>query len=320
MMKMVVLDAETLFFDEEAWSEVRAFGELVLHEATMTQRETIARCAGASVAITNKVPFTREIFEALPDLKLITVLATGYNVIDLEAARDHGVVVCNVPAYSTDSVAQHVFALLFHVTNSVALHADSVRRGDWVENRQFTYMLRPVVELSDLTFGIVGFGDIGRRVGEIAHLFGASVLASMRTPRNPPAWEGFRFASTEEIFATADVVSLHCPLTAQNTGMVNRALLRTMKPGAILLNTARGGLVVEQDLADALREGRLAGAGIDVISSEPMAAENPLRTAPNCWITPHIAWASERARRRLLRETAGNIGQFLAGTPHHVVS
>lgn len=319
-MKMVVLDAETLFFDEAAWAEVRSYGELLLHEATMTIEDTIKRCAGAEVAITNKVPFTREVFAALPKLKLITVLATGYNVIDLEAAREHGVTVCNVPAYSTDSVAQHVLALLLHTTNSVALHAESVRRGDWVENRQFTYMLKPVVELSDLTFGIVGFGDIGRRVGEVVHLLGASVVASMRTPRNPPPWENFRFASTEEIFATADVISLHCPLTAENKGMVNAGLLRTMKPNAILLNTARGGLIVEEDLADALNNGVLAGAGLDVISAEPMPETNPLRTAANCWITPHIAWASERARRRLLRETARNIGEFLAGAPRNVVS
>ncbi|MFP4282912.1 MAG: D-2-hydroxyacid dehydrogenase, partial [Opitutales bacterium] len=302
---MVVLDAETLFFENETdWAPVAAEGELVLHGATFSAAETIARCRGAEVAITNKVPFTREVLSGLPELRCITILATGYNIIDLEAAREHGVTVCNVPGYSTDSVAQHALALLLHATNSVALHADSVQSGRWVESRQFTYMLSPIVELADLTVGLVGFGDIGERFGRILHGLGANILASRRRPADPPGWgkERFRYTTTDALFAEADVVSLHCPLTAENTGLVDRARLRTMKPTAILLNTARGGLVVEQDLADALAEGEIAGAGLDVISAEPIGEDNPLRAAPNCWITPHIAWASERARRRLLRE------------------
>lgn len=319
-MRIVVLDAETLFFQESDWQPLREIGELTLHDSTFGAEATIERCRGATVAVSNKVPFTREVFAALPDLKCISILATGYNIVDLAAAREHGVVVCNVPAYSTESVAQHALALLLHVTNSVALHDDSVRAGDWTGQRQFAYMLRPVVELADLTVGIVGFGTIGRRFAEILHGMGASILASMRTPRNAPDWERFAFASTEEIFARADVISLHCPLTSENTGFVDRALLRTTKPGAILLNTARGGLINEPDLAAALEAGELGGAGLDVISAEPMPEGHPLHRAPNCWITPHIAWASERARRRLLRETEANIRAFQAGAPRNVVS
>lgn len=319
-MRIVGLDAETLFFEESAWGEISALGELTNFGATFSEADTIERCAGAKVALTNKVPFTRKVIEALPELSCISVLATGYNIIDLEVAREHGVTVCNVPAYSTESVAQHSLSLLLHVTNSISLHADSVRAGRWVESRQFTYMLRPVVELSDLTVGIIGFGDIGRAFGNLVNTLGGRVMAAMRRPRNAPDWDGFEFASIEKIFAEADVISLHCPLTPETEGLVNRARLQTMKPSAVLLNTARGGLVVEADLAAALAAGEIAGAGLDVISAEPMTAENPLREAPNCWITPHIAWASERARRRLLRETAANIAAFQQGAPRNVVS
>ncbi len=319
-MKLVVLDAETLAFADAEWEAVAALGELRLFPSTFGEEDTIARCEGAIVAMTNKVPFSRRIIEALPELRCICVLATGYNVIDLEAAREKGIVVCNVPAYSTDSVAQHTLAMILGWTNAVSLHADSVREGGWIRSRQFSYMLRPIQELSELTVGVIGFGEIGRRVGEILHSLGATILASMRTPRHPPAWERFAFASTEEIFAQADVVSLHCPLTADNAGMVNARLLRTMKPNALLINTARGGLVNEQDLADALNQGRIAGAMLDVVSAEPMHSDNPLRMARNCWITPHLAWASAPARRRLIAETAANIEAYQSGSFRNVVS
>lgn len=319
-MRLVVLDAETLRFGDDAWEAVNKLGELELHGATFTPEETVARCAGATVAMTNKVPFTRETIEALPDLKCISTLATGYNIIDLAAARERGIVVCNVPAYSTDSVAQHVLAMALHWTNGVAVHADSVRAGDWIRSKHFSYMLQPIREFGDLTIGIVGFGDIGRRFGEIAHLLGGTVLASMRRPRNAPAWERFAFAPTEEIFARADIVSLHCPLTPENARMVNAKLLRTMKPDALLINTARGGLVDEEALAEALEAEIIGGAALDVVDGEPMSPDNPLRRAKNCWINPHIAWASARARHRLIAETAGNIAAFLRGKPRNVVS
>lgn len=319
-MRIVVLDSGTLGFSESEWSGISSMGELVMFEHTFPDQKLIhERCRDADVVLTNKVPLDRGTIESLPSLKLIGVLATGYNIIDVEAARSKSVTVCNVPAYGTNSVAQHTVALILELTNHVGLHADSVAKGDWIRSTHFSYMKRPIRELSDMTVGLIGFGDIGRRVGEILHCLGASILASMRTPRDAPDWERFEFASNEEIFSRADIISLHCPLTSENGGLIGRESIGKMKSDAIIINTARGGLVNEPDLLEALNSGRIGGAGLDVVSSEPMKENNPLLGAKNCWITPHNAWASTRARRRLLAETAGNLRAFVAGSPRNRV-
>jgi len=320
-MRIVVLDAGTIQLEDSAWDRLRTLGDLILHEKTDKTLEAITeRCQGATVVLTNKVPMERCVMEALPDLKLISALATGYNLIDVLAAKEQGIVVNNVPAYSTDAVAQHTLSLILAFTNRVSEHTQSVHSGDWVRSPYFWYATDRIVELSDLTVGIVGFGEIGRRVGALLHALGARVIVHTRTERDRPDWDGFAYVSQDELFAQSDVVTLHCPLTATNAGFVNADSLKRMKPGAFLINTSRGPLVNERDLAHALNEGIIAGAGLDVVSVEPMAEDCPLLGAKNCLITPHIGWASERARKRLLHETAENIQAFLDGKPRNVVS
>ncbi len=320
-MKLVVLDGETLALERDEWSALAGLGEVVWFEHTPHEPTTIVEhCAGADVVLTNKVPFSRDVLRQLPDLKLISILATGFNIIDLNAAADQGITVCNVPAYSTDAVAQHTLALILHATNHVALHAESVRAGDWIGRRQFWYYKAVPVELCELTIGLIGFGSIGRRVGEILQPLGPRILAHQRTPRDAPDWPRFAFASQEEILRQADIVSLHCPLTPETKQMIDGEAIARMRPGARLVNTARGGLVDEEALAENLRSGHLGGAWLDVVEEEPMQADNPLRTAPRCFITPHIAWASLRARRRLLQETIDNIAAFQKGSPRNAVS
>lgn len=320
-MKIVVLDAATLCFPREAWAEVESLGELAWFENTphAATEEIVERCRGAAVVLSNKVPLPRAVLEALPDLRLISVLATGYNIVDLAAARERGVTVCNVSGYSTDGVAQHTVAMILHACSYLGRYPDAVREGAWVRSKLFFHLPWTPRELSELTIGIVGFGVIGRRVGELLAPFGPRILASQRTPRHPPDWPGFAFASVEQILAEADVVTLHCPQTAETTGLINAASLGTMKRDAWLINTGRGGLVDEAALAAALAAGQIAGAWLDVVAVEPMTADNPLRTAPNCYLTPHVAWATEPARRRLLAGTIGNIRGFLAGSPQNVV-
>jgi glycerate dehydrogenase len=245
-------------------------------------------------------------------LRYIGVLATGYNVVDVAAAGAHGVAVTNVPAYSTPSVAQHVFALLLDLTRGAGHHAALVRQGSWSAAPDFAFWATPQVELAGLTFGIVGFGAIGQAVARIALAFGMRVLVQTRRP-DPAAWSDVAFVTSDQLFAEADVVSLHCPLTEETRGMVNSTRLAAMKPSAYLLNTGRGPLVDEAALAAALRDGRLAGAGLDVLAQEPPPADNPLLSAPNCVITPHLAWATKAARQRLLDVAVDNVRAFLAG-------
>ncbi len=320
-MKISVLDAATLDFPEEAWAALRTMGEVTLHALTPSDPELIRqRCAGAQVVLTNKVPLDAATIAALPELKLISVLATGYNIIDVKAARAHGVAVCNAPGYSTPAVVQHTLALMLEWTNHAALHAQSVRDGEWVRSPRFAYWKTPLLELAGRTVGLIGFGSIGARVGTAVNALGAHVLAHSRSRANPPAWQPFAWASVEEIFERADIVSLHCPQSPENTRFVNAALLARMKPGALFINTARGGLVDEPALAAALRAGRPGAAALDVVTQEPMRADCPLLGLPNCFITPHLAWASEEARRRLLAITAENIRAFLAGHPQNLVN
>jgi glycerate dehydrogenase len=317
-VKIVVLDGHALNPGDLSWQGLEALGECTVHERTPPE-ETVARAAGAGVALTNKTVLDRGVLEALPELKYVGVLATGYNVVDLECARERGVTVTNVPAYSTASVAQTVFAHVLELTHHVGTHSQSVHRGDWSASRDFCYWLEPVTELDGLVMGIVGFGRIGRQVAGVARAFGMKVLAfDAARPVEMP--EGVEFAELDRLFSESDVLTLHCPLTPETKGLVSAERLAAMKPTAFLINTSRGPVVDEAALADALRSGSIAGAGLDVMHSEPPAAEGPLIGAPNCLITPHIAWASRAARQRLMDVAVDNVGAFLAGKPVNVVS
>lgn len=316
-MKIVVLDGYTANPGDLDWSPLAALGELIVHERTPAAL-TLERAAGARVLLTNKVILGAREMAALPELRCIGVLATGYNVVDTVAAKERGVVVTNVPAYSTPSVAQHVFALLLELTRGVGRHADLVRAGRWSASPDFAFWATPQVELAGLTIGIVGFGAIGQAVARIALAFGMRVLVHTRTP-NPASWPEVDFVGLDALLARADVVSLHCPLTEETRGMINAPRLAAMKSTAYLLNTGRGPLVDEAALAAALKAGQIAGAGLDVLSVEPPPADNPLLTAPNCIITPHLAWATRAARQRLLDVAIDNVRAFLEGKRQNVV-
>ncbi|NQU11328.1 D-2-hydroxyacid dehydrogenase [bacterium] len=318
-MRIVVLDGHTLNPGDNPWEAVAALGDLTVHERTPPD-QIVARARDAEIVLTNKTPLTAATLADLPRLRFVAVLATGYNIVDVTAARQRGVPVANVPVYGTDAVAQFVFALLLELCHHVGAHHAAVHGGRWTRSADFCFWDHPLRELAGSTIGIVGFGRIGRRVGEIAHAFGMSVLAADQVQDRSPQNQPFAWRSVDEIFAEADVVSLHCPLTDQTTGLVNAVRLARMKPDALLINTARGPLVVEGDLADALNAGRIAGAAVDVVAVEPIRADNPLLTAKNCLITPHIAWATLAARRRLMQTTAENVVAFLAGTPQNVVN
>ncbi len=310
-MKIVVLDGYTANPGDLDWSPLAALGELTVHDRTPAEL-TLERSAGARALLTNKVVLGARELAALPDLRYIGVLATGFNVVDVAAAREREVVVTNVPAYSTPSVAQHVFALLLEMARGVGRHADLVRQGRWSTSPDFAFWATPQTEVAGLTFGIVGFGAIGQAVARIAAVFGMRVLVHTRTPA-PAAWPEITFVSLDELFARADVVSLHCPLTEATRGLVNAARLAAMKPTAYLINAGRGPLVDEAALAAALHAGQIAGAGLDVLSQEPPPADNPLLTAPNCVITPHLAWATRAARQRLLDVAIDNVRAFVEG-------
>lgn len=318
-MKIVVLDGYTLNPGDNPWDAVASFGELVVYDRTPQELIT-ERCQGAQIVLTNKTKLTAQTVSELPELKLICVLATGYNVVDLEKTAQLGIPVVNVPEYGSESVAQHAIALLLELTNRVALYDAMVKRGEWSKSRDFTLVAEPLTELFGKTIGIVGLGRIGGRVARIAHAIGMDVLA--HNPRHQIAPEGVpvQWLAMEELFKRSDVVSLHCPLTAQNEGMVNAELLELMPSHALLVNTSRGALINERDLAEALNSGQIAGAALDVTAREPIASDNPLLGAKNCIFTPHIAWATRSARRRLMATTAQNIGAFLAGAPQNVVN
>jgi len=313
-VRIVVLDGYTLNPGDNPWTDVERLGALTVYDRT-PPNEVIARAAGAQIILTNKTPLSAETLAKLPDLRFVSVLATGYNVVDVAAARQREIPVSNVPVYGTDSVAQFVFALVLELCQHVARHSELVHQGEWARSRDFCFWTAPLVELAGKQMGIVGFGRIGRRVGELAHAFGMSVCAHDPYPGAMPSYGPFEWKGIDEVFALADVVSLHSPQTEENRGMVDARLLGLMKPEAILINTARGGLVKEADLAAALNSGRIAGAGVDVVSEEPIRPDNPLLGARNCLITPHIAWATLAARRRLMRTTADNIAAFIAGSP-----
>jgi glycerate dehydrogenase len=315
---MVVLDGYTLNPGDLSWADLEALGPLTVHERT-PPAETAVRAAAAEIVLTNKTVLSREILLRLPQLRYIGVLATGYDIVDVDAARERNVLVSNVPDYGPTSVVQMVFAHLLNLTQHVAEHAHSVAAGRWSQIPDFCYWDFPLRELAGLTMGIVGFGRIGRTTATVARAFGMNVLAyDVSPPRELP--EGVRFVGLEDLFCQSDVVTLHCPLTPATDKLVNAQRLAMMKPSAYLINTARGPLVDEAALAEALGAGRLAGAGLDVLSTEPPPADNPLLTAKNCYITPHIAWAASASRQRLLDMAVANVRAFLAGTPQNVVN
>lgn len=316
-MKIVILDAYAANPGDLSWDEFAALGELTVYDRT-AQEDAAARIGDAEVVFINKVRLTDEIFAACPNLKLVSILATGYNIVDLAAAKRRGITVCNVPGYSTRAVVQMTFALLLEICQQVGLHSGAVHTGRWQTCPDFCFWDRPLIELDGKTMGIVGYGAIGSAVGTVAQALGMKLLVTARHEKPVP--EGARFVSLPELLAQSDVVSLHCPQTAENARMIDAGALAQMKDGVILLNTARGGLLDEQAVAGALRSGKLLAAGMDVVSAEPIRADNPLLTAPNCFLTPHIAWAPLETRRRLQAISAENLRAFLAGKPQNVVN
>ena len=318
MMKIVILDGYTANPGDLSWGSLKEMGEVTVYERT--RREEIAgRAADADIVLTNKVVMDREMMALLPRLKYIGVLATGYNVVDIEAARERDIIVTNVPAYSTESVAQTVFAHLLTVTNRTEHYAQQNRQGRWAENRDFCYWDTELTELAGKTMGIVGLGNIGRRVAEIALAFGMQVKA-MTSKKAEELPAGIQKTELQSLLASSDVVSLHCPLTEGTKHLIHRETLRLMKPSAILINTGRGPLVDDEALAEALNEGRLRAYCADVVTEEPPKADHPLLHAPNAFITPHIAWATVEARKRLLQTAIGNVEAFVNGHPVNVVS
>ncbi len=317
-MKIVVLDGYTLNPGDQSWSDLEALGECQFYDRTDAS-ELIDRAQGYDIVITNKVVLGRGVLERLPRLRYIGVTATGYNVVDVAAARERGVIVANVPVYGTRSVAQLTFALILELAHHVGVHADSVRRGDWARCPDFAYWTSQQVELEGKTLGVVGWGRIGRAVGELGRAFGMQVIAATRSASALPE-EGVRHVTVDDVFGLSDIVSLHCPLTDQTRHIVNRSRLALMKREAWLINTSRGSLVDEVALAEALHSESIGGAALDVLSLEPPPADHPLLAAKHCIITPHMAWATVAARRRLMSTTVDNIRNFLAGRPTNVVN
>jgi len=316
-MKIVVLDGYTLNPGDLSWDELKALGPCEVHDRTPPD-QVVGRAKDAEIVLTNKTVLDAAVLRQLPRLKYIGVLATGYNVVDIQAARERHIPVTNIPTYGTPSVAQMVFAHLLELTQHVAHHAGTVRDGRWTKSADFCYWDFPLIELKGLTMGIVGYGRIGRETGAIARAFGMKLLAVELAPR--PEGPEAEFVSLDELFRRSDVVSLHCPLTAETKGLINAQRLSLMKKTAFLINTSRGPLVEEQALADALNSGRIAGAGLDVLAVEPPPADHPLLKAKNCHITPHIAWATRAARERLMKTAVDNVRCFLAGERQNVVN
>ena len=313
MMKIVVLDGFASNPGDLSWEALAQMGELQVYDRTAPY-ELHERIADADIILLNKTPMNAAAFQAAPKLKLISVLATGYNIIDIEAAKAHGVRVCNAGSYSTNAVAQMTFALLLEATQQVGSHNIAVRDGQWSQSKDFCFWNTPLMELAGKTMGLVGFGSIAQAVAKIAEAFGMKILYTARRKRNDP-----RCVSLEELLAQSDILSLHCPLTADNTGMINEESLGKMKDGAILINTARGALVDEAAVCKALEQGKLAYFAADVVSKEPISPNNPLLHAKNCYLTPHIAWAPKETRERLHAINEENVRAFLAGCPQNVI-
>ncbi len=316
MGKIVVLDGYTLNPGDLSWDGLKQLGEVTVYDRTSRQ-DTAARIGDAPVVLTNKTPISREVLEACPNLRYIGVLATGYNVVDVDAAKERGITVTNIPTYGTAAVAQYTFALLLELCHQAGMHSESVHGGKWQENGDFCYWLTPQMELDGKTIGIIGFGRIGKAVARIALAFGMKVLVYDQYFQKGEM--EVSDVELDDLLKNSDVITLHCPLTKENQGLICAENIAKMKDGVLLLNDARGGLVEEQALAEALRSGKVAGAAVDVVSEEPISGRNPLLSAPNCIITPHIAWASLEARRRLMGVAVENVSAFLSGRPVNLV-
>ncbi|HCM25945.1 MAG: glycerate dehydrogenase [Treponema sp. GWB1_62_6] len=323
-MKAIVLDGYTLNPGDLSWKGLQDLCETTVYDRTATtvagQALIIERIGDAEIVFTNKTPITAAVLAAATRLKYVGVLATGYNVVDVDAAKKKGVVVTNIPTYGTAAVSQLAIALLLEVCHHVGAHSQAVMEGDWTVNKDWCFWNYPLIELAGKTMGIIGFGRIGQTTARIAQALGMKILAHDRVRIKELESETVRYAELDELYAKSDVISLHCPLFDDNRGMIDKASIAKMKDGVILLNTSRGPLVVEQDLADALDSGKIAAAGVDVVSSEPIAADNPLLKAKNCLITPHIAWAPKESRGRLMDIAVENLRSFLGGNPVNLVT
>jgi len=318
-MKIVVLDGYTLNPGDLSWGELERLGELTVYDRT-PEDKVLERIGDAEIVYTNKTPLTRETFYKAPNIKWVGVLATGYNVVDVDAAREKGIPVTNVPDYSTDAVAQMVFALLLEICHHVWDHSEAVKKGEWTRSKDFCFWKYPLIELAGKTMGIIGYGRIGRATARIAQAMGMKVLAYTRTVDKALESDTMRFVSLDELLRESDVISLHCPLFESTKGMINKETIGKMKDGVIIINTSRGPLVVEEDLAEALNSGKVYAAAVDVVSTEPISEDNPLLKARNIIITPHIAWAPKEARQRLMDIAVENLKAFLRGEPVNVVN
>lgn len=318
-MNIVILDAYTSNPGDLSWQDFEALGNLTVYDYTPADK-VIERCIDADVIINNKTVITKEIIEGLPKLKYIGLLSTGFNVVDIAAAKERGIPVTNVPTYSTAAVAQLTFALILETYNQVGLHSAAVHGGEWDSCRDFCFWKTPLIELNGKTIGIIGFGKIGNEVAKIADAFGMNILCYVPREKPLPAYKSFRFVSLDELAAESDIVSLHCPLTPETTGLINEKFISKMKKNAIVINTSRGPAVDEKALADAINSGRIYGAGVDVLSTEPPKKDNPLLSCERCFITPHVAWAGYETRVRLLGVVYNNLKAFIDGNPVNVVN
>ena len=316
-MKIVVLDGYTLNPGDLSWDRLKALGSCEIHDRTAPEN-ILERSKDAEIILTNKTVLDRKTIFSLPKLKYIGVLATGYNVVDIAAAKEKEIAVTNIPTYGTRSVAQMAFALILELAQHAGHHSDTVHEGRWSKSKDFCYWDFPLVELEGLTIGLVGFGRIGQATAEVAKSFGMKILAYDNYVKESPM-PGAKMIDLDTLFRESDIISLHCPLTDENKGFINKSRLSMMKKNAFLINTSRGPLINEQDLADALNSGQIAGAGMDVLSSEPPKPDNPLLKAKNCIITPHIAWATQSARKRLMNIAVENVKAFIDGNPTNVV-
>ncbi|WP_427813064.1 D-2-hydroxyacid dehydrogenase [Enterococcus sp. 22-H-5-01] len=319
-MKIVVLDGYALNPGDLSWAAFESLGDITVYARTSVtdQQEIVQRIGDAEVVLTNKTPIDESILAQVPQLKYIGVIATGYNVVDIEAAKKRGILVTNIPAYGTEAVAQFTFALLLEIVNQVGLHNESVHQGDWQKSVDFTYQKAPLIELKAKTIGLIGYGAIAQTVAKIAHAFEMQIIFWNHHPKESPDWA--EQVSLDELYQQADIISLHVPQTNETQHMIDQSAITKMKDGVILINTARGGLLEESAVAAALNTGKIYAAGVDVVAEEPMNSENPLLTAKNCFITPHIAWGAKETRARLMAIAADNLVQFLNGKPKNVVN
>jgi len=315
-----VLDGYTINPGDLSWDGIKQFGDLKVYDRTdFAPEKVIENIGNAEIVLTNKTPVTKVVLEKVPSVKYIGVLATGYNVVDIPAAKALGITVANVPTYGTIAVAQFTFALLLEMCHHTGDHNRAVKKGYWANNADFCFWNYPLIELAGKTMGLIGFGRIGQATAKIAHAFGLNIITFDHNIQPELESETCKYVTFDELLAKSDIISLHCPLYESNRGMINKDTISRMRDGVMIINTARGSLIVEQDLCDALNSGKVSSAGVDVVSLEPIAASNPLLTAKNCIITPHIAWAPKESRTRLMNTTIDNLAAFLAGKPVNIV-